>query len=173
MCTLAAYWLSCWVFIFLVRPDSRSVAISRNRIKLLDWLVWLPVLGILVVTITKATSFPSLAMIAPLLAMALVNGVTEEFFWRRMFANVFPDDRVRGLVLPWILFTLLHVALLRIPNVRYEGGPLALVGGACMMGALWGLSYWFNRNLLGICSAHVIANVFAFFMLASDNNWVG
>ncbi len=119
----------------------------------------------------KETDVPRPFFFATIVAASLINGITEEKYWRQLFADAFYPSRVLGALIPWSLFSLWHLALLEIPGVDYQGGAMSLMGGAAILGALWGLVYWLNRTFWIVASAHATLNVFAFSILASDNAW--
>jgi uncharacterized protein len=135
-------------------------------------MTWLAPLCVLLVTVLSSLPLPSMVVIATIFGIALVNGVTEEMFWRGAFVTVFPKQIGWGFVYPTVLFTAWHIALLCIPNVKYAGGALGLLGGAAVMGVLWGYAFWRTRDLRSITIAHVVTNIFAFSMLATEN-WIG
>ncbi len=138
---------------------------------MLNWIAFVPVLGVAYVAWQKEVSVPHLQFAFVLIGAALINGITEEMYWRNMFASLFYPHRLFGAAIPWLLFSMWHVAFLAIPNVAYEGGALLLLGGAAVLGAIWGAAYWFNHSFWVVASAHVLVNVFAFAMMAKDNAW--
>lgn len=168
--TLLVYWLTCWTTIATFH--TAPVATQKSKpVVLLDWLAFAPVLGVVFVAWSKGTNVPGPFFIAAIVAAALINGITEEKYWRQLFVDLFCPNRVLGVLVPWLLFSLWHLALLAIPGVKYQGGAMSLVGGAAILGAIWGLVYWRNRRFWVVASAHATLNVFAFAMLVSDNAW--
>ena len=168
------YWLGCWILTWLVAPRDRLIALYRaplGRRPLELLLTWLPVGATLVLVFWPSAPRLSAPVLAAIVALALANGVTEELFWRGVFVAAFPDDSRLGLIYPTVLFGIVHVALALIPGVRYEGGPLALVGGGVLLGLAWGVVVWRTRDLRSVTVAHVLTNVFAWSGLVVDN-WV-
>lgn len=170
--TIAIYWCICWLFILLFSPRSVSDGKTRETNPLLNCLPFVPVAGIAYVAFSKPIEPPAPLFITAIVGVSLINGFTEEMYWRKLYVDNFCGDFLFGLLLPCLLFPLWHVALLAIPSIVYEGGGLALVGGAAILGVIWGVAYWFNRNFWVISFAHFCVNVIAFTMLASDNNWI-
>ncbi len=171
--TIVAYWCVCWILYFLYTPKPVPAVKTRRTHSLLNVLPFVPLAGIAYVAFSKQIELPTPSVLATIVTLALVNGFTEEMYWRKLYADNFYDNFSCGFAIPCILFSFWHVALLAIPGVLYEGGAPALVGGAAVLGVIWGLSYWYNKNVWIISSAHSLVNVVAFTMLASDNNWIG
>lgn len=169
--TLLAYWLTCWTTIAVFHNRAPAAPQKSKPVALLDLLAFAPVLGVVSVAWAKGTNVPQPFFVVTIVAAALINGITEEKYWRQLFADAFYPNRVLGALVPWFLFSLWHLALLAIPSVEYQGGAMSLVGGAAILGAIWGCVYWINRTFWIVASAHVTLNAFAFAMLASDNAW--
>ena len=86
-----------------------------------------------------------------------------------IFNRVFEDSIIGTYVIPTITFTCWHFALLFAKGVSYHGGALALVGGAGMMGAIWGYVMFKTKNIKVTICAHIITNFFAFSQLIYVN----
>lgn len=171
--TLAIYWLLCWLLVVLYNPRIPAVNIASNKHPLFDWLPFVPFLGVLGVAFWKGHSIPPLPVAFTVVCLASFNGFTEEMFWRRLYADSFPSRVMLGFTFPLVLFTAWHVALLVIPGVEYDGGALGLIGGAALLGLIWGICYWRNRRFWIVGTAHALVNIVAFMMLANDNDWLG
>ena len=104
-----------------------------------------------------------------LLVFALINGTLEELFWRDTFCKIFGEDMMRAYIIPTIIFTCWHFALLFASGVVYQGGWLPLVAGAGVMGAIWGLTMFKTKNVKIVICAHVMVNFFAFSQLLYEN----
>lgn len=172
---LAGYWFGCWVLALTGAPRGDLAALGRTPLDgrpLELVLTWLPPAGVFAAVFLKAAPrLPLLALVA-VVGVSVVNGLTEEVFWRGAFVAAFPD-RVRVAYLyPSSLFACWHVALALLPGVRYEGGVLALIGGAAVMGFGWGWVVWRTRDLRSVVIAHILTNTFAFSGLVLTN-WVG
>ncbi|MEM9216005.1 MAG: CPBP family glutamic-type intramembrane protease [Cyanobacteria bacterium P01_F01_bin.150] len=170
--TLLLYWVSCWITIFLFGTKTPSPLNAVETRAIFDWLPFVPIVGVAGVAISKSALFPNVPTTLLVLVAAIINGITEEWYWRRMYTSHFFPVLFRGLIFPWLIFTVFHIALLGIPDIVYEGGGLALVGGAGILGAIWGISYWLNQRYWIIAAAHASVNFFAFLMLATDNKWL-
>lgn len=103
------------------------------------------------------------------IAYAILNGTLEELFWRFTFNKEFGDNYIFAYIYPTVLFSSWHIALCLANGMEYTGGPLALVGGAIMMGALWGLVVFKTKNIYITITAHVLTNFFAFSQLIYQN----
>ncbi|MBU1411898.1 CPBP family intramembrane metalloprotease [Myxococcota bacterium] len=170
----AVYWSGCW-FLALVAGDRSSLAalyrtrINRRPVELV--LTQLPVAATLLVGFLPSVSRVPLPVLAAVLGVSLVNGVTEELFWRGAFVSRFPGSLKLGFLFPLIWFAALHLALALVPGVRYEGGIPALLGGSAFFGVCWGWTAWRTHDLRSVTLAHVLTNTFAFTQLALGN-WV-
>lgn len=136
-------------------------------------MTWLPPFAVLCVTIASGWPILPLHVFVAILGIALVNGVTEEMFWRGKFVAAFPKQIGWAFVYPTVIFTLWHIALLCIPNMEYEAGAFGMLGGAAFMGGLWGYAHWRTRDLRSVTIAHVLTNVCAFSTLARTNWYNG
>jgi membrane protease YdiL (CAAX protease family) len=170
----AVYWSGCWTLALLAGDRSALAAlyrtpIHRRPVELI--LTWLPVVATLVVGFLPSVSRVPLPVLAAVLGVSLVNGVTEELFWRGAFVSRFPGSLKLGLLFPLLPFTAWHLALALMPGVRYEGGIPALLGGAAFFGVCWGWTVWRTHDLRSATLAHVLTNTFAFTQLALVN-WV-
>ena len=57
-------------------------------------------------------------------------------------------------------------------GVLYHGGALALVGGAGIMGIIWGYVIFKTKNIKVTIMAHILTNFFAFTQLIYINWFV-
>jgi membrane protease YdiL (CAAX protease family) len=57
--------------------------------------------------------------------------------------------------------------------MKYQGGFAALVGGAALMGFIWGFVAYKTKSLRAVTIAHVAANFFAFSAMIYDNWFIG
>ena len=58
-------------------------------------------------------------------------------------------------IIPTIIFTCWHFALLLCKGMSYNGGALALVGGAGFMGVIWRYVMFHTKNIKITIMAHV------------------
>jgi hypothetical protein len=122
------------------------------------FVAFLPIVGEL-----RATTFFAAA------AVGVVNGALEEVFWRGVtLASVDGRDRWARYVASATLFTIFHFAFLRL-GLDYQGGALALVGGAGVMGALWMVVALKTESLRPSIVAHQLVNALAFSSLFTNN----
>lgn len=168
------YWCGCWLLTLLLVPIasvkrlySTPVA-PGTRERLLTWLP--PLLTCIVVFIPSAPLLPIRYLLA-IVVFAVANGVTEELFWRGTFSAVWKQSLTFAYIYPCVLFTVLHVALVFLPGVEYQGGGGALVGGAAVMAFLWGWVVFRFHDLRSVTFAHILTNIFAFSGLILQN-WV-
>jgi len=128
------------------------------------WVPWAIAVQVVVIAVANyalwPTHVPALAICFAVIA-ALINGFSEEFFWRGAYL-----ERGRG---DWmfqaigvLLFGLWHVPLMFAQGVTYQGGSAALVFGAWALGAFWGLVANRTDGIGWPIVAHIISNMFAF-----------
>lgn len=132
-------------------------------------LSFFPALATFCVAFLPTVSHMNLKLFLILLVYACVNGSLEELFWRGTFVRVYGDDFRKSYVIPTIIFSCWHFALLFAKGVTYNGGGVALVGGACVMGAIWGFVMYKTRKIEIVIGAHVLVNFFAFSQLIYEN----
>ena len=127
---------------------------------------WVPLAIALQVAVLAVANYLLWPAHVPLLALglavaaALINGFSEEFFWRGTYLEA-GRNNWKFQALGVLLFGLWHVPLMFAHGVTYRGGPFALVLGAWGLGAFW--AYVANRTG-GIgwpIFAHIISNIFA------------
>ncbi len=179
--TSLVYWcVFCLplTFYHLGHGDAKSIyakasgAAKSAEKAALTVLAFVPCLGTLVaVFLPRLTQIPALALAAALF-YAVINGTVEELFWRGVFIKFFPNDPVRGWLLPTALFGAWHIALYYIKGMAYQGGFVALAGGATAMGLLWGFVAFRTKSIRVVTIAHIAANFFAFSGMIYDNWFV-
>lgn len=171
--TLIIYWTTCWITLYVFRNlEQTQPQRQPKRHIILDYLPFLPLVGVALTAVSTLDQPPPFVATILIIVAAVLNGITEEFYWRRLFCNAFYPNVTLGFAVPLLLFSIWHIALLLIPAITYQGGPLALVGGGAVLGLVWAIAYWFNQKIWTIASAHVLVNAFAFMMLAHDNTWL-
>lgn len=99
---------------------------------------------------------------------AILNGFCEEVFWRGAFVTQ-ARGRAGFAALGLALFTLWHIPLAAAQGVVYEGGPLALIGGAFGLGAFWMLIAWRTQSVGWPILAHMATNTATFSGLFAAN----
>ncbi|MBP3887419.1 MAG: CPBP family intramembrane metalloprotease [Cellulosilyticum sp.] len=100
---------------------------------------------------------------------AILNGTLEELFWRYTYNNIFGQEMSLSYIWPTINFTCWHFALLLADGMTYTGGAIALVGGAGVMGIIWGWMMYKTHNIKIAILAHICVNLFAFSQLVYEN----
>jgi uncharacterized protein len=56
-------------------------------------------------------------------------------------------------------------------DVLFDGGALALLGGAAALGLLWSAIAWRTGSVFYVSLAHSLTNLFAFWVLFDRNGW--
>lgn len=135
-------------------------------------LSFVPVIATFFVAFLPTLPHITFKLLLILIPYAIINGTLEELFWRFTFNRQFSNDILCAYIVPSIIFTCWHFALACAQGVSYNGGTLALVGGAGVMGAIWGLTMLKTKNVKVIICAHVIVNFFAFSQLLYENWFV-
>jgi len=132
-------------------------------------LAFVPVLGVLFVAFVPAVGELRATTFLAAAAVGVVNGAVEEIYWRGVTLAV-AEGRNKWVryVAAATLFTIFHFAFLRL-GLDYEGGALALVGGAGVMGALWTLVAVKTESLRPSIVAHQLVNALAFSSLFANN----
>lgn len=146
--------------------DTFSLAVGKDR-----WIPWAVALQVGVVAIASWILLPDqVPAIAIVLALVfgLVNGTLEEFFWRGSYLSRGRGD-ARFQMLGVGLFTLWHVPLALAHGVTYQGGSLALVGGALGLGLFWGFLAYRTNHIGWPIVSHALTNAIAFIGLIAAN----
>ncbi|MBC5995047.1 CPBP family intramembrane glutamic endopeptidase [Pontibacter cellulosilyticus] len=167
------YWVFCWVHgLYLKRGSLAELYMwpAPNKLNIaLSILCFVPVVGAFAGAFMLAYDQLSLPIYLILAAVALINGFTEEFYWRGAFISRYKQNILLAYAVPTLLFGLWHVSVYAAYGVNYQGGFWPLVGGAFFMGALWGYTAFKQQRILIPTIAHVLANFFAFSNLIVEN----
>lgn len=174
---LLIYWLGFCVPVILrhvwKRHDGR---LFSERLAWRDWFI--PLLLLIQVGATALASFmPNTAQLTTQGAMlaglvALLNGPLQETAWRGGFMTTFADRPRLGFVLCWLLFTAWHIPLTLSHGLTFEGGALALVASAALLGLFWGWIAWRTGSVFYTAIAHTITNAVTFWVLFNENGFV-
>lgn len=146
--------------------DTFSLTVGKDR-----WIPWAVALQISVVAIASWTLLPDQVpaiAIALALLFGLVNGTLEEFFWRGAYLSQGRGD-ARFQLLGVGLFTLWHVPLALAHGVTYQGGSLALIGGALGLGLFWSFIAYRTNHIGWPVVSHALTNAIAFIGLIAAN----
>lgn len=174
--SLTAYWL------FFCLPVIGWHALRHNDGRLLSerlaWRNWFVPLLLFaqVFLVSLATFVPNTAMLTSggmwlAILIALINGPLEELAWRGGFMSAFRDRPILGFWLGWLLFCAWHLPLGLSHGMIFEGGTLVLVGGAAIMGLFWSWIAWRTGSVFYVALAHMLTNVFAFWVLFDRNGF--
>lgn len=174
--SMAFYWL------FFCLPVIGWHALPGNDGRLfsekLPWRDWwlLPLLVAQVGVVAIVNFVPNTSMLSSggmwlALLISAINGPLEEIAWRGGFLATFRDRPRLGFWLGWMLFTALHIPLALSVGVVFDGGAMALVGGAAVLGLLWSAVAWRTASVFYVAMAHFLTNVFAFWILFDRNGW--
>lgn len=166
------YWfLFCLPMGFLFQGlagAKRNLSLHRSGAR------WVPAVALAQVAITGVTVWtywpdsPSAGILVTAAIASLLNGFSEEFFWRGAWLETGRGDAIfQGIGV--LLFTLWHVPLLLAHGVAYPGGPAALVGGGFVLGCI--MAFLANRTgrIGWPVIAHIGTNLFAFPALIAAN----
>jgi membrane protease YdiL (CAAX protease family) len=174
--SLCLYWLGfCLPVIFLHVRKRRGPLLFSESLPWRDW--WIPGLLLLQVGVVGlAAIVPNTSLLTTHAAMlaalvALVNGTLEEVAWRGGFLTRFADRPRLGFVLGWVLFTAWHAPLALSHGIVFDGGWMALVGGAAGLGLLWNWIAWRTGSIFWVGIAHVLTNFMAFWVLFDANGF--
>lgn len=113
---------------------------------------------------------PSISAFTPftfliLLIVAVCDGLAEELFWRGTFIAAYKTDKIRTFVYPALFFGIWHLSLTSVRVIQYHG----CVGGAFMLGAIWGWVAYKQQSIFMTTLSDVLVNFFAFSELIADN----
>jgi len=176
LAALALYWVSFCVPVYLwhVRGNNDGRLFSE-RLAWRDW--WIPPLLLLQVVAIAAfgvaphTSILTTDAVYFAGFIALLNGPLEEIAWRAGFIARFRDRPRLGFWLNWVLFTAWHIPLATAEGIVYDGGTLALVGGAGALGLLWSAIAFRTGSVFWVGMAHALTNALTFSVLFSANGF--
>lgn len=174
--SMTAYWMMfCLPVIGLHALPGNDGRLFSEKLPWRDW--WLiPLLLVQVGVVAVANFVPNTAILTSgsmYLAMliAAINGPLEEMAWRGGFLGTFRDRPRLGFWLGWALFTAWHIPLALSVGVVFDGGALALIGGAAGLGLLWSWVAWRTGSVFYASIAHGLTNLFAFWVLFSRNGF--
>lgn len=163
--------LLCGVTLFKTNKKENYEPITNHK-AFYYILAFIPVVPVFFVAFLPTLPFIKIDLLLLLLGYSLLNGTLEELFWRVTFNKAFGNNMMLSYIVPTTVFSCWHFALLCASGVNYHGGALALVGGAGVMGAIWGIVLFKSKNAGVVITAHVLANFFAFSQLLYQNWFV-
>ncbi|MGB3335917.1 MAG: CPBP family intramembrane glutamic endopeptidase [Devosia sp.] len=175
--SLCVYWLGfCLPVVFFHVRGRRGPLLFSEKLAWRDW--WIPGLLLLQVGIVALLNFvPNTALLTTQAAMlagliGIINGPLEEIAWRGGFMTRFTARPGLGLTLGWLLYTAWHLPLLLSHGIVFDGGWLALVGGAAALGLLWSWIAWRTGSVFWTAIAHALTNAITFWVLFDHNGFV-
>lgn len=154
--------------LFNKNKSNETQYLSNNKV-VYYILAFIPAVATFYVAFLPTLPNLKLSELLMILVYSLANGLLEELFWRGTMNKNFGNDIKQAYIIPTIIFTCWHFALLFAKGVTYHGGALSLVGGACVMGAIWGFVMFKTKNIRIVVLAHVLVNFFAFSQLIYEN----
>ncbi len=156
--------------IILFNKREKNVQLIRKKG---NWLYYgvsfIPVLATFIVAFLPQLEDYTIKLMLIVLVYAILNGTLEELFWRYTYNNIFGENMILSYIWPTINFTCWHFALLLADGMQYHGGALALVGGAGVMGIIWGHMMYKTHNVKIAIVAHICVNFCAFSQLVYQN----
>ena len=175
---LTFYWLAfCLPVIGWHALEGNDGRLFSEKLPWRDWwlipLLLLQVGSVAIVNFVPNTSILSQGGMYLALLIAAINGPVEEMAWRGGFLGTFRDRPRLGFWLGWCLFTAWHVPLAMSVGISFDGGALALIGGAAALGLLWSWVAWRTGSVFYVSIAHGLTNIFAFWVLFDRNGFAG
>jgi len=172
--SLTFYWLSfCLPVIGLHALPGNDGRLFSEKLRWRDW--WLLALLLVQVALIAAIAFAPNTTILTIggmwlaILIATINGPLEEMAWRGGFLATFRARPRLGLWLGWALFTLWHVPLALSRGIVFDGGAAALIGGAGLLGLFWSWVAWRTGSVFYVSIAHILTNLFTFWVLFDRN----
>jgi membrane protease YdiL (CAAX protease family) len=175
----AGYWYAFIIYWLLLAGITLYLVDLKNIFKLYRNPVKSPIGWILAAFLPAVATFfvsflPSFFQLTfPLMLLtifsAMFNGFLEELFWRGLTIDSEVLNRKLVAVASCTGFFLWHFSLAYLPGIEFEGGPIALLGGALLMGILWQLVSLKTNSLVYNTIAHILVNIFAFSTLILQN----
>ena len=161
--------IGCIIF----SPKDKKLDVVKDEDNIKYYLLaFIPVVVPFFVTFMPTIKNFSINLFVITFINALLNGIIEESFWRNTYNKVFQNNVLYAYIVPTIIFSIWHFALLCAKGVSYNGGASALVGGAAVMGFIWGSVVYKTKNIKVTIVAHVLVNFFAFSQLIYENWYV-
>ena len=174
--SLCIYWLGfCVPVILLHVRGRRDPLLFSEKLAWRNWwvpcllLVQVGVVGVLVFVPNTAMLTTHAAMLAGLIAV--INGPLEEAGWRGGFMTRFADKPRLGFWLNWVLFTAWHAPLALSHGIVFEGGWVALIGGAAALGLFWSWLAWRTGSIFWVSIAHILTNALTLWVFFEINGF--
>lgn len=174
--SLTFYWLFfCLPVIGWHALPANEGQLFSEKLRWRDWWI-IPLLLGQVVVVALINFVPNTSLLTgPAMWLAVligcINGPMEEIAWRGGFMGTFRNRPRLGFVLGWALFTAWHVPLGLSVGMDFQGGWLALVGGAAALGLFWSWLAWRTGSVFYISIAHTLTNILVFWILFDHNGF--
>ncbi|MBJ3786498.1 CPBP family intramembrane glutamic endopeptidase [Devosia sediminis] len=173
---LTFYWLFfCLPVIGWHALEGNDGRLFSEKIAWRDWWI-LPLLVLQVGLVAIINFVPNTSILSQggmylALLIAFINGPVEEIAWRGGFLGTFRDRPRLGFWLGWALFVTWHVPLAMSVGIVFDGGAMALIGGAAALGLLWAWIAWRTGSVFYVSLAHGLTNVFVLWVLFDRNGF--
>jgi len=173
------YWVSTLVYWLIIssftlyylgfRGVFNLYRIDKSGAQLWGLIAFIPVIATFFVSFVS--SFPQLKTSFMVLTIitGIINGTCEELFWRGLTLKTEFKSKYAVIIASIIGFSLWHLTLAMTAGLKYQGGFMALIGGAFFMGILWQFVAIKTKNIFFITIAHILVNIFAFSTLILEN----
>ncbi len=171
---LLGYWLYLVITVFiLVKKDRELISkalslINNSKKSSITVLAFIPVILVFVVAIVPSIEQLTIRVVICSIILGIYNGLIEELFWRGI-TIIKSDGSFLFVAYSTVIFGIYHFAYLVLP-LTYQGGALALVGGALVMGIIWMTVSLKTKSIAASIFAHQIVNIMAFSSLFILNN---
>ena len=97
--------------------------------------------------------------LASLAAYAIVNGTSEEIFWRGTFAHRFPSNRWLGMFYPAVMFSCWHLVPWVVFPLFLHVSALAVIGAVFPTALVYHWVAWSTGSIRWTVLAHVLTNM--------------
>lgn len=134
-------------------------------------VAFVPVIGVFFVSFLPNVAKLPLLSGTVVAVVALLNGTIEEIYWRGLYITEYKNSWRLGFFISTFLFGAWHISLWFAPHIVYQGGAVALIGGAYFMGLLWASVARSVGNIRACMVAHILVNLFAFTGLFVENGF--
>lgn len=174
----------CFYWLFFCLPVAwfhvrgrRGPRLYSERLAWRDWfvpgllLLQIGVVGLVALVPHTSILTTHAAMLGA--SVALINAPLEAIAWRGGFLTRFAERPRLGFWLSVILFTAWHAPLALSHGIVFDGGGLALVGGAGALGLFWAWITWRTGSIFWTGLAHLLTNCMTFWVLFDRNGFVG
>ena len=160
---MLSYWAMCAVIPMVLAGPRPIAAVLRSPSRPLPKPRWLatvalvlPPAGAIATELAPQLRRTSARTGLTAVVVGVTNALAEELLWRALPVAVFPDDPVRGWLMPAAGFTAWHFAPLSVrPHPR---GRYPILAGAAMIGAGAGWIAWSTGSLRTVLAPHAITD---------------